>query len=281
MRSFLSFIFVLGHVCLSAQEYQGDSWARIQAKGSGTLGVVYYEQPGLIAQTQRGEFAGVCVDILSDFQKFIETKYGKRVTVKYVGEETKFSEFLEAVQLTPHILGVTNTSITEERKKVMKFTPAYMSTQLVLLSNKNAPSITSLSDLKTAFAGFSAQVVIGSTHVQQMEAIKRLYYPDLTIVYVSSSDEVISNLSRDPQLLAILDFTEYIGLIRKKIPVKKQEVEIGERQDLGFVMSKQSDWDGVWNEFFTPEYRRSERYRDIIAENLGSLPSVDPAGLKF
>jgi hypothetical protein len=41
-------------------------------------------------------------------------------------------------------------------------------------------------------------------------------------------------------------------------------------QDLGFVMSKQSDWDVIWNEFLNPEYRKIVSYKKIISKNLGA-----------
>jgi hypothetical protein len=167
-------------------------------------------------------------------------------------------------------LGVTNTSITDERKKIMKFTPTFMNNQVILLSHKNAPALKNLSEIATVFKGFKAQVISGSTHVQYMEKIKKDFYPDMKIENVPSGDIIIKNMSADPKIFSVIDFTEYIGVIKKRIPVKKHDVEIGSPEALGFIMSKQTDWDEVWNEFLTPEYRKSIRYKEIIAENLGS-----------
>jgi ABC-type amino acid transport substrate-binding protein len=249
---------------------KGDSWAKVKSGGSGTLAILYYEQPGLIYKAPDGKIKGVCVDIIVDFQKFVESKYGKKITIQYVGEETDFPKFLTTIQQTNNLLGVTNTSITEERKKIMKFTPTFMSNQVILLTNKNAPSIKSLSEIPVAFKGFTAQVITGSTHVPQIERIKREFYPDLVVEYVTSGDAIIKNLSTNQKLFSVIDFTEYIGVIRKKIPVKKQDIELGSSEPLGFIMSKQSDWDGPWKEFLTEDYRKSVRYKEIIAENLGS-----------
>lgn len=263
-----SALFLIG-VSASAQTYKGDSWASVKANGTGTLSVVYYEQPGLIFKAD-GQMKGVCVDILSDFQKYVETKYGKKITVSYVGEEKEFSNFLKIAQSTPNIIGVTNTSITEERKKTMKFAPPFMTTQLVLLTNKNAPTLLKLEDMPKTFNGFTAQVITGSTHVKYIEEIKKQYYPALPVTYAASSESVIKNLSANPKLFSILDFTEYIGVVKKKIPVKRQDVELGNPEPLGFVMAKQTDWDILFKEFLTEEYRKSVRYKQIIAENLGS-----------
>jgi ABC-type amino acid transport substrate-binding protein len=270
MKNFFSAAMVFLSVTVVAQKYQGDSWSKVKETGSGKLVVVYYEQPGLIYKADDGKIKGVCVDILSDFQKFVQAKHNKKITVEYAGREAEFSNFLNVVQHTPNVLGVTNTSITPERKKIMQFTPPFMSTQLVLLTHKNAPALKNLSELSTVFAGFSAQVISGSTHVKYIENMKKQYYPSLPVSYAPSSETVIKNLSSNPKLFSILDFTEYIGVVRKKIPVKRQEVELGNPEQLGFIMSKQSDWEPVWKEFLTDEYRKSVRYKEIIAENLGS-----------
>jgi hypothetical protein len=270
MRFFVASVLILISVSTFSQTYKGDSWKSIKATGSGTLAVVYYEQPGLVVKNKDGKMEGICVDIIGDFIKHVEQKHGKKITVQYVGREAEFSNFLKVIQDTDNVLGVTNTSITEERKKTLYFTPPFMSTQLVLLTNKNAPAIKNLSELSTVFAGFSAQVITGSTHVKYIENIKKEYNPRLNITYAPSSESVIRNLSSDQKLFSILDFTEYIGVVRKKIPVKRQEVELGNPEQLGFIMSKQSDWGELWKEFLTPEYRKSVRFKEIVAENLGS-----------
>jgi hypothetical protein len=58
--------------------------------------------------------------------------------------------------------------------------------------------------------------------------------------------------------------------VRKKLPVKRHDVDLGNAEELGFIMAKQTDWDEVWNEFLTSDYRKSVRYKKIIADNLGS-----------
>lgn len=271
MKKFFIPLSLLLFSCYSVfSQTGGDSWAAVQKKGSGKLAILYYEQTGLVYKASDGKIKGVCMDIISDFQKFLETKYGKKVTIEIVGEQNDFPKFLTTIQQTHNLLGVTNTSITEERKKIMKFTPHFMSNQVILLTNKNAPSIKSLDEIPAVFKGFKAQVITGSTHVPQVEMIKKKYYPSLVIEYVPEGDIIIKNLATDPKLFSVIDFTEYIGVIRKKIPVKKQDVDLGEAEPLGFIMSKQTDWDGPWKEFLTEDYRKSVRYKEIISANLGN-----------
>jgi ABC-type amino acid transport substrate-binding protein len=146
-KSLLLLILAVTSIVALPQKYKGQNWAEIQPGASGKLTVIYIEQYGLIYKDKSGKMKGVCVDILSDFAKYAKEKYGKNITVQYAGEEPEFATFLSISQNTPGILGVTNTTITEERKKIFKFSPPFMMNRLVMLSHNSAPSVTSLLDL--------------------------------------------------------------------------------------------------------------------------------------
>lgn len=261
-------IAVSGFTSLHAQ-LKGDSWEKIKNSGKGTVAVLYYEQPGLIQEID-GEMKGVCIDILRDFVQFVKQKYGKEITIQYGPRQKEFATFLTAVQSSSFVLGVTNTSITPERKKILKFTPPYMATPVVLLTNEKVPTVRSLDQLAKSFTNFSAEVIAGSTHVKTTQEIKKSYIPDLQIKQVGSSEIVLKDLAVNEKLFSVLDFTEYVSVVRKHLPIKRHDIDLGNAQDLGFIMPKQSDWDAVWNEFLTAEYRKSVGYKRIISENLGA-----------
>ncbi|WP_276373778.1 transporter substrate-binding domain-containing protein [Chryseolinea sp. H1M3-3] len=270
LKFFLFIALTLSAHLTFSQKFQGDSWADIKNSGSGVMTIIYSEQFGLIHKDKDGKMKGVCVDILTDFTKYLKEKYGKTLTIKYAAEIPVFSEFLLTAQNTPSILGVTNTTITDERKKTLKFSPPYMSNRQVMLTSNKAPSITSLKELPTKFSGFTAQVIAGSTHVQYVEKIKTDYMPALTIAQEVSGPAIIKNLMNNPKLFTIIDFTEFVDVVYKKLPIKRQMVDVGVVEELGFIMSKQTDWDVPLKEFLTPEYRSSVGYRKIISENLGA-----------
>jgi ABC-type amino acid transport substrate-binding protein len=269
MKLILSGVLLVVTSSLFSQNYQGDSWAKVKSSGSGTLAIIYYEQQGLIFEEQ-GKVKGACADIIDDFVAFVQEKYNKKITVRYAGKEPVFSKFLATAQNTKDLLGVTNVTITEERKKSLKFTPPFLTNPVVLITHKDAPTVLSFSELDTKLKGYQAEVVGGSTHVQLAERIKRENMPDLSISYGSNGPEILKKISANPKLFTILDFTEYVDATRKSLPVKKQNLAFGASQEMAFVMSKQSDWDDIWKEFLTPDYRKSVKYRKIIADNLGA-----------
>jgi putative glutamine transport system substrate-binding protein len=269
MKPFTSLVLILFLISgsLLAQKYTGDSWATVNEKGSGTLSVVYYPQAGLIEE-DGGKMTGMCVDVLNEFVNFVQTKYGKKVTINYAGAEPVFAEFMKVCQTTPNILGVTNVAVTEERKKIMKFTPGFLSNEETFITHKDAPTISSNKDL-AQLKGYTAKAITGSVHVKYIEQLKK-DIPGLTITYGPSGSEILKDIAKDPKLFTILDFTEYVDATRNKMPVKKQSIQIA-TQELAFAMAKQTDWDKVWNEFLTPEFRKSEKYRKMIANNLGGV----------
>jgi ABC-type amino acid transport substrate-binding protein len=264
--------FVLAYLTVAttfAQKYTGDSWAKVKSNGSGTLTVYYYEQPGLIYK-EGGKMKGMCADLLTEFTNFVQTKYGKKVTINYAGAEPVFTEFLLAAQNNKDVLGVTNVNINEERKKLMKFTPYFLTNPVVLLTHKDAPTLTGVIEIKDKLAGYSAEVIGGSTHVKHIEKLKKENFPALKISNGPSGPEILKKMETNPKLFTILDFTEYIDATRRGLPVKKQNLDFGAAEELGFIMNKQTDWDEPWKEFLTPDYRKSVKYRKMIADNLGA-----------
>ncbi|MFM8743685.1 MAG: transporter substrate-binding domain-containing protein, partial [Cytophagales bacterium] len=186
-----------------------------------------------------------------------------------VGKETVFADFLTTVQKSNHLLGVTNVTITEERKKVLKFTPPFISNPVVLLTHKDAPTVNSMVELPSKLAGFTAEILGGSTHEKYINKIKKEGWPNLTVTYGSSEIEIFKKITATSKIFTILDFTEFVNANRKRIPIKKQNVDLGDPDQLAFVMPKQSDWGEPWKEFLTDEYRRSPQYRKKVSDHLG------------
>jgi putative glutamine transport system substrate-binding protein len=265
-------LFYLSLVALCvgfSPKYTGSSWNEVTSKGNGTLSIVYYPQAGMI-ESENGKVTGLCADILTEFAQFAQTKYSKKVEIQYVGSEPVFNDFLKACQSTPNVLFVTNITVTEERKKLMKFTPAFLSNEETLITHKDAPTVDKLESISKALNGYSAKVITGSVHVKYMEQVKSNNMSGLNISYGPSGPEILKEIASNPKLFTILDFTEYVEATRNHLPVKKQNVKIGTPQEFAFAMSKQSDWDKVWSEFLTPEFRKSEKYRKMVAKNLGA-----------
>jgi len=272
MKKFLFTLLSLFAISFStfSQNYSGDSWSSVKSKGSGTLACIYYPTPGLVFE-ENGQVKGVCVDILNDFKTFVKDKYGKTINIKFVGKETVWTEFLSKTQSSSNALGVANVTITPARKKVMKFSPPFMQNPLIFLTHNSAPTISSASEIGSKLSGYSPLVIKGSTHEPIMKKLQAKHFPNMTIGYTDSGIATLKQIAGDPKAFSILDFTEYFDAVRNKMPVKRQNIKVGAPQEhLGFIMPLSSDWQPVWKEFLTPEYKQSVAYKKIVANNLGN-----------
>ncbi|MCZ8215972.1 MAG: transporter substrate-binding domain-containing protein, partial [Cyclobacteriaceae bacterium] len=255
----------------SFTSFSQDKWSDVVKKGEGTLGIIYYQQPGLIQKDKTGELSGLCVDILRDFVDFVEKKYGKKVNIQYLGEETVFRSFIDRIKTTPLALGVGNITITPEREKFLRFTNPFLTNPVILLSHKNAPDITALTQTAEKFKAYTALVVERSTHETYIDLIKNNYYPGLSIKKVTSGLALMDEMVKNPKTFGVIDLTEYIYAVRNKLPLKRHAVKISDKnEELGFPMQLNNDWQIPWGEFLTGEYKQSVKYRKHIVNNLGS-----------
>lgn len=270
MKNILFFAGLLLATACLGQKYTGDSWAKVKASG-GTLTVVYFEQPGLIYKdAASGAMKGLCVDILDDFTKFVQEKYGKKVTINYAASIPVFPNFLEAAQNNQNVMGITNVTITEERKKVMKFTPAFMTNPVVMLTHKDAPAIRAVNEINTVLKDYTGKAINGSSQAKLLDRIKKENAPALKVGYANSGADIIKELSGGAKSFALIELTEFIDATRKQLPIKRQNLSFGDADKMGFIMGQKTDWDEAWNEFLTPDYKMSVRYRKIVVDNLGA-----------
>ncbi len=269
MRLIFLFLFVCVHVA-TGQNYKGQSWQEVKSKGAGTLSVIYYATPGLVYE-EGGSMKGVCIDIMDEFKKYVKEQHNVNLEYKFMKREQVFTRFIDGVKKAKDVMGVCNTSITEERKQYLGFSPPYMNNPSVLLSSGNAPAIKTLEELAGSFVGYKAVIIKGSTHESYIKEIKAKYYPDLVIEYVNSGEEVNNILKENNNYFTLIDFTEYYDAVKRKLDIKRHNIALNDLEDqLGFIFPKNSDWVKVWSEFLTPEFKNSIIYKKIVADNLGS-----------
>lgn len=256
---------------LQERVYCQDSWSQVLKNGEGTLGVIYYQQPGIIQKDKAGALSGLAIDILEDFVAFVEKKYNRRVHIRYVKEEADFGSLMESIKATQNIIGIGNIAITEERKKYIQFTESYLTNPVILLSHKTAPDITSLGQTASKFKGYSALIVDKSTAEIYVTSLRKTYYPNLVIRKVGSGTALMNEMVKNPKTFGTIDLTEFIYAVRNNLPLKRHAVKISDKnEELGFGMQLNNDWKMPWGEFLTPEYKQSTQYRKHIADNLGS-----------
>jgi membrane-bound lytic murein transglycosylase MltF len=251
----------------TAQQLVGQSWQDVKKNKSGTISVIYHSQSRLI-YLEKNEMRGLYVDILNDFLTYVKDKYQVNLQVKYLGENPVFGELLKTIENSQNVLGLANVTINEERKKWLLFTPPFLNMPPVLVTHKNTNSITSPSQLNI-LSNYTAIVVRGSTYTGTIAKMNTDNNLQIKWENGESSDKILFKIHSQPKSFSVVDLIEYIGAVQKQLDVKAHKVRIADSEQLGFIMSLKSDWQLIWEEFLTEEYRQSPHYRKLIQDNLG------------
>jgi ABC-type amino acid transport substrate-binding protein len=246
----------------------GNTWQEVKVAKEGTLMCLWNEAYGIAYKDEKGKLVGVCIDILEDFRLYISKKYDVHLAIEY-REEKSFADFLTIVQKSPTLLGVSTVSVTEERKKRFHYSPYFISNPNIIVAHKDAPKLTSLEEIPTLYKGFEMKVIAGSTHKDIATSIRSQYAPELVIGEATASRDIFTEMKTNKSLFTIIDFGEFLGAFKNKFPIARQPVKLNTDDKLAFLMAKTSDWEPLWREFLTDEYRKSAGYRKIISENLG------------
>lgn len=261
-------LFLVFLPSLSFAQMPGDTWTSTKTAGRGTLSCVWNEAYGISYKDEKGALRGVCIDILNDFKTFVKEKHNVDLKVVYA-EEKSFSQFLNKVEKSTTVFGVSSVSINDERKKKFLFSPYFLSNPNVIVTHRDAPKLYELSELASTYKGYTLKVVSGSTHRNFANTLRDKHAPQLAIAEATTSRDIFNEISNNKNLFTIIDFGEYLGAYKNKLPLVRQPVNLGFDDKLAFVMGKGSDWEAVWKEFLTDTYRKSPGYRKIIADNLG------------
>lgn len=261
-------------VCMPAmaQQVTGDTFEQVKSKGSGVVAVTYVETPGFIYKDQTGRLTGVCIDIMQDFVNYVESEYGARVNLRFVGSGNSFKTMYDGVKFGKNgVIGLGNVTITDARKREIEFSPPFIKNFAILISQSSVPTLTDMSKIATTFDGMKAYTARGTLNERRIMEIKTKHYPALEVQYAASSPETLAKILNDPKSFSYLDVAFYLSALKDKQPVKRHEIGDQGSEEFGFVMPKNSDWAPIMQEFFEADggYTNSSAYKKILVNHLG------------
>ena len=263
-------LFLFGNVF--AQSYKGDTWAQAQQTKRANLVVTYVETPAFVYMDNTGRLSGICVDILNNFVRYVESQHGVKVNLTFRGNGDNFSEFYKSVQnASQGVIGLGNVTIRPDRRREVTFTPAYIKNIAVLVTHSSVPELSSFGQFSTQFAGKKAYVPPGTTHAGRVDNIKARYYSELVIESTSNSREALLKTVADPNSFSYQDVALYWAFKEDGQPVKRHSIGDEATEELGMIMPLDSDWINVYNEFFNfgNGYKSSPQYRTSLVKHLG------------
>ncbi len=252
-------------------QFSGDTYASAKSKGSATWVLTYAEAPGF-ASNKSGKMTGITVDLMKRFEEYVEQKTNIDITIEYkANDANNFTQFLKDVQNAKGgVFGLSNTTITQERKRYFNFSPAYITNIGMIITHNSVPTVGSADQFASKFSGMTAVTVKNSTNEKKILALKSNHLPDLKIEYVNSFSEALDMVSKDPKKFTDLDFTYYLSAVQSKKPVKRHPAGDNNTEEFGIIMPRSNDWSGLLSEFMKNELLNTMEYKKIIADNLGS-----------
>lgn len=234
---------------------------------------IYDEVYGLTTSNKDGTVSGVLIDMMSEFESYVQKREGIHITSEYVFEDD-FEVFLKNVKVgSGGVFGLSNISINEERKKEYSFSLPYLENVSMLLTNSKVPTLESISGIETAFQGMTAYTLSHSTYHKRLQKIQAEYFPKMKIVEANTIAPIMDQLMSNNKAFAVLDLNVYIEVLQKKLPIKRHPQGDEKGDQFGIIMPKGSDWQPLINDFLA-EFYGSTAYGKIISENLGGSALV-------
>jgi putative glutamine transport system substrate-binding protein len=272
MKKHLLVLLIVSVSLIAQAQLKGDTYASAKQKKSANVVYTYAEAPGFAAKDASGNVRGICVDLMGEFVDYVKTKHGISMTVSYKSAKPDdFTYFLNEVKTANGgVFGLSNTTITEERKKQYNFSVPYITNIGMILSNKSVQTVNKLSEIGLVFNGMTAVTVKNSTNEKFLLDVKSKYFPEMKIEYVASFGIVSEKILADSKKFANLDFTYYLDAIKTNKPIKRHPGGDSSAEKFGIIMPRSNDWAPILNEFMNSGFVGSVGYRKILSDNLGS-----------
>lgn len=251
-------------------QLNGDTYQEAKSAGYATWTLTYAEAPGFAAETEKG-ISGITIDIMEKFREYVQEKEKIKIALKFEAQDPgNFNLFLDQVKTSSGgVFGLSNTTITEDRKKSYAFSPPYVTNISMILTRNSVRTLMDIEDIAQSFKGMTAVTVKNSTNEKRILEIKNQYYPALTLEYVPSFREAMDMVLSNPKKFTHLDFTYYFDAIQSRQPVKRHPAGDDRTEEFGIIMPKNNDWAPLLAEFMSSGFLNSMEYKEIITRHLG------------
>jgi ABC-type amino acid transport substrate-binding protein len=257
---------------MAQKQLVGDSWAQVKQVGQGTIALAYVETPSFVYKDKSGQPTGICVDIMQDFIQWVSENKNVTLRSKFVGEGNNFKGMYDHVKTSiGGVFGLGNITITEERKKEVRFSPPFITNFAILITQMSVPTLAKLEDLPRTFGNLTAVTGKGTLNEKRILELKTKYFPAMKVITVANSQEAYTKIFNDPNTFTYLDLAYYLDAVKDRKSVKRHPVGDVAAEQFGFTMPLNSDWGPILDEFFKADggYTNSKRYREILTKHLG------------
>lgn len=232
--------------------WKTDSWQEVQKKKQGTITVLWDEIEPFVYRNQEGRMMGVEYELMEGFSGFVERQYGVKLQINWV-DAKGFENIYPAIRQSEAggLFAVSYYSITEERRKEVKFSPPYMPDLNILVSNNGIPAFESAREFIDRLPYMTGYTMGHTTMEQDLLALREKYYPSLSVKYNPVNDySVLKDIAADPQSFGYVPLSIYVVALQRGIKVKRQRLFDIRREGFAAIYPKSSDWDEPVQHYF-------------------------------
>lgn len=257
-------------------KWETDAWKQVRQQKHGTITVLWDEIEPFIYRNPEGKLVGVEYELMEGFRDFMMLQYGIRLQINWVdmkGFERIYPQIRQST--ASGLFALSYYSITEERKKEVKFSPPYMPDLNILVTNNSVPAFESGQQFVNRLPQMRGYTLGKTTMEQDLLALREKYFPGLSVKYNPVNDYgVLKDIAADPGAFGYVPVSIYVVALQRGIKVKRQRLFDVKRDGFAAIYPKTSDWDEPIHDYFT-----SLQARVLIAGLIGKYLGEEVAAI--
>lgn len=212
--------------------------------------------------------AGMEYDLLKAFAN----KLGVKLVIK---TSDNLKEILNKVSSGEAHIAAAGLTVTEERQKLVRFTPAYQQITQQVIYNKDVSRPKTIADLKDGVL----EVIANSSHVELLKKLREKHTDFQWVENDSAGSAELLTLVADQLIDYTIADSNEVALNRRYYPQLRVAFDLSKSQSLAWAMQHSED-DSLYNkavEFFDSIKKNGELAR-MVKRNYGHMRRYDYAG---
>lgn len=203
------------------------------------------------------------------FRDYLKHHQGVDLSLNW-REAKDFYGIIEEIKETNQTsaFGVSAFSITEDRKKIVKYTRSYLPDITVLVSSQGTPIVHSFDEIHQMISGMVAITIKGTVYEKHLLDLKEKLKMDFEIHYIDSDQNVLDNISQTPNSFGFIDLPIYLMWIKNGSELVRQNFFTVYGTGYGMIMPLHSDWDKPFADFLMDPVIK-EKVSEIISRHIG------------
>jgi hypothetical protein len=249
-----------------------DSWDDVKKNRTGEITILWCDIEPFI-YLNKDSITGVEYELMQAFPAFLKETYHVDVHINWQ-KVPRFEDIYPVIKSSRQkgLFALSYFSITEERKKEVKFSPPYMPDLNIIVTANEFPVYEKPEDLLMDLKRMKGYTMGNTTMKDDMSRLQQ-YMPGLPLLTVADDYEVMRQIAKSDDGIGYVPLSIYIVGLQKGIKIKRQKVLPVSREGFAAIYTKESDWDEPVNTYFKSETCKT-LIEKLIRKHLGAEVSA-------